>query len=83
MDTNLSENIEGVLSRHEMKNIIAGNHDCTGNECSNCLICWNDDGSDATEITYILTDEDPDMACRRNGPYSTGSWGQCSDLAIH
>jgi len=73
-----------VMSRKEMKHIMAGvDHNCIGNECTNCLICWNNDGSDAVEITYELTTEDPDMACRRNGPYSSGSWGQCSDLAIH
>jgi len=83
MITNISGNIEGILSRSEMKHIMAGEHDCIGNECTNCLICWNEDGADAQEITYELTDEDPDMACRRNGPFSGGSWGQCSDLAIH
>lgn len=73
-----------VMSRNEMKHIMAGvDHNCIGNGCTNCLICWNNDGSDAVEITYELTTEDPDMACRRNGPYSSGSWGQCSDLAIH
>ena len=83
MHSNISGNIEGVLSRSEMKGIMAGNHDCEENECTNCLICWNGDGSDAEEITYMLTDEDPSSACQRNGPFSTGSWGQCSDLAIH
>ncbi len=73
-----------IMNRNEMKQIMAGDdHNCSGNECTNCLICWNDDGSDAVEITYELTTEDPDMACRRNGPYSSGSWGQCSDFAIH
>jgi len=67
-----------VLSRDEMKKILGG---CEGNDCTNCLICWND-GSDAESILYPFTGEDPELACRRNG-FSSGSWGQCSDIAVN
>lgn len=33
---------EEVLSRNEMKSIMAGSGDCTpGNDCTNCVICPN------------------------------------------
>jgi len=71
--TNIVSN-SGLLSRSEMKTILAGS--CSGNECTNCLICWNESGG-YDIVPQEFNEEDPNQACRRYGPYDSGSWGQC------
>jgi len=56
-----------LLSRAEMKDVVAGS--------TNCVICWNDDGAEI--IYHSFNGEEPNQVCRRNGPYSEGSWGTC------
>ncbi|NGP90100.1 hypothetical protein [Fodinibius halophilus] len=60
-----------TLSRGEMKNVKAGRMS------TNCVICWNEGANDAIIIDMSYNGNNPNNICRRNGPYSRGSWGEC------
>lgn len=80
----MNVNKDNLLSRDEMKGILAGsgsgecnNDGNSGNECTNCVICYGSSTEDPEPVYIGFNGEDPSQVCRRNGPYASGTWGQC------
>lgn len=72
----MNVNNRSILNRQEMSSILAGSG-CSGNECTNCVICYGSSTEEPDHVYYGFNGEDPSQVCRREGPYSSGTWGQC------
>lgn len=47
-----------------------------GDDGPGCITCKKEDGTIVIK-EYEYTGEDPDLACRRLGPYDSGTWAFC------
>jgi hypothetical protein len=60
-----------VLSRYDMKKIVAGSGS------TNCVLCHGSPSEPAEFFEIEFQGQDPNLLCRTLGPYSNGTWGTC------